>query len=172
MLEPEESLRLAESLPGVECLIVMADGRRSPERRLAPAGTAAARPCSPRRHRAGPTASSKEHGRSSRAPTARRSTPPRVEQRLRAGRQFRDQPAPRPKQGGTGGPTWPSGSKTRRENGPDAGPLGLDGRIRTVSMAPRPEALVSRATRTASSPRRRRSSSPSRGRPARPASTR
>ena len=54
----------------------------------------------------------------------------------------------------------------------DALALGLVGWSGAVSMAARPEALVSGRSTSARRPRRKKSSSPSRGRPDRPASTR
>ena len=99
---PEEGLRLADALPGVECLIVATDGRVVAERRLAPLRAAAAPAPSP----------SPARGRDE-AGGRRRTRPRAVGRRVRAARQLRDQPPRGDQAGAIAARTWPSGSRTR-----------------------------------------------------------
>ena len=116
VLEPEESLRLASSLPGVECLIV--DERRTVAQsdgwqrlRTAAAGGARLRRRAEVRTQAGSGgAEAKVDGEAK--PDERRRRRP-VEQGSRAGRQFRDQSSRGRARAGIAGRTWPSGSRTR-----------------------------------------------------------
>ena len=163
VLPLEEGLRLVDSLPGVECL--HRRGRRAgrAERRLAPLRAAATRaprprPGTPRRRRqrqADPGEAPAPWGDEfellvnfeiNRPDAERGSLSPPVRGRLGRG------------QG--------------RVPGPDLGALALVRGAGPVPVAPRPEALVSRATRPAGASTRPNLIARSRGRPARPASTR
>ncbi len=154
VLAPEEGLRLVRFAAGGR----MPDRREgrpgSAQRRLAAPGAAAAGCAGPRRRRKQACRRAKEG------------------ELGKARRTHRRPPSP-----GTRNTSWsstfeinqPDAEKGRYRrpyvavwvedkdglSGPDAVALGLDGRIRAVSVAPRPEAVVSRATRTASASTRR-----------------
>ena len=124
VLEPDESLRLVQSLVGVECLIIMADGAGRQKCRLERTRTSrsARRQCSPSRHgRDDDKPATGSTGPSPPMHQARRPWDPEFE--LVVNFEINH---PEARQGGTGGRTWPIWVEDSDGNaGAHAGALGL-----------------------------------------------